>query len=253
MKQRAHYSYHETKKKTWLIAKAWLILILLSPFIIGGALALTSSNKQNSPTPPISTLDSTIPVESSGNSGSINSSEKQNIDNLLSQIKVNGFNSSSVDLYSSQNSEFYNQLSSPSSGFCSTGCHLYDSSGGFVTINCYSTLNSCSVYDSSGGYANVNCYSTLNSCSTSTSNGDYYNTHCYSTLNSCSTYGSNGYSSNTNCYSTLNSCSTYDSSGNYYNTHCYTTLNSCSTYGSNGYSSTTNCYSTLNSCSTYEW
>jgi hypothetical protein len=174
------------------------------------------------------------------------------LNNLLSGINASGFNPSTVSLNNPLNSSFYSQLSKPSSGssFCMVGCHVYDSSGHYITLNCYSTINSCSAYDSSGGYLHINCYSYINSCSTSDSDGNYYSTHCYSYINSCSTTGSNGYSSNTNCYSYINSCSTTDSSGSLYNTHCYSYINSCTTTGSNGYYGTTNCSNYISSCTT---
>ncbi len=175
--------------------------------------------------------------------------QEQNLDNFLSQTNVGGFDTSSIDWTSSANANFYSQYSSNSTDFCSSGCNIYDSSGNYISVNCYSSLNSCNIYDSNGNYANVHCYSYINSCSTTTSDGDYYNTHCYEYINSCNTSGSDGYYSNTNCYDYINSCNTSDSYGNYYNTHCYSYINSCTTTGSDGSYTTTRCYEYIDYCS----
>jgi hypothetical protein len=172
------------------------------------------------------------------------------LNNFLSNIKTNGFDSSTVNLASPLNSNFYSQFNSGGS-YCSLSCNIYDSSGSYIRVTCSSYINTCSAYNSNGGYANTYCSSYINSCNTYDSNGNSYNTNCSNYINSCSTTGSNGFSSNTYCSSYINNCNTYDSSGNTYNTYCSSYISSCSTYGSNGYSSNTYCSSYISSCSTY--
>lgn len=172
---------------------------------------------------------------------------------ILSKSESSGFNFTSSDLNLSSNTDFTNELNSSygTSNFCNYGCHVYDSSGNYVTITCYGSTNSCTTYSSGGGVINTYCSSYTSSCNSYSSNGDYYNTTCSSYTSSCHTTGSDGYYSNSYCSSYTSSCSTYDSSGGYSNTYCSQYTSSCNTYGSDGSSSTTYCSQYTYSCRSY--